>query len=163
MFGLTGDRGKWNGRRGPRRAAIGELKHNGRRPEGRRPELCREASRRCQTLRTLDACRPFGPRVTSNSTASFSASDLKPSPWIAEKWTNTSSPFSCEMNPKPFASLNHFTVPRATLQLLEYRGQSPIKCRLIRGGSARSLRPGLRLAGGLPQEIRQGLPGGLER
>src|ERR1039458_5377753 len=30
-----------------------------------------------------------------------------------EKWTNTSGPPSCWMNPKPFFSLNHFTVPRA--------------------------------------------------
>jgi len=30
---------------------------------------------------------------------------------IALKWTNTSGPPSLEMKPKPFASLNHFTVP----------------------------------------------------
>src|SRR4029079_387367 len=66
---------------------------------------------------TFAACRPFGPRVTSNSTRSPSASVLKPSPWIAEKCTNTSSPLSCERNPKPFDSLNHFTVPVATLRL----------------------------------------------
>src|SRR5271169_5413077 len=30
---------------------------------------------------------------------------------MAEKCTNTSSPFSREMKPKPLASLNHFTVP----------------------------------------------------
>src|SRR5688572_7787382 len=34
---------------------------------------------------------------------------------MAEKWTNTSSPPSWEMNPKPFDSLNHFTVPLATI------------------------------------------------
>src|SRR5439155_6744976 len=64
---------------------------------------------------------PFGPRVTSNSTVSPSARVLNPSPWMAEKCTNTSSPPSWEMKPKPFASLNHFTVPRATLQLLVFR------------------------------------------
>ena len=37
---------------------------------------------------------------------------------IAEKWTNTSGPLSCSMNPKPLASLNHFTVPSAILKLL---------------------------------------------
>src|SRR5699024_5286687 len=30
---------------------------------------------------------------------------------IAEKCTNTSSPASCSMKPKPFSPLNHFTVP----------------------------------------------------
>src|SRR5215469_18891044 len=30
---------------------------------------------------------------------------------MAEKCTNTSSPFSRCMKPKPFAALNHFTVP----------------------------------------------------
>src|SRR6266700_832818 len=30
---------------------------------------------------------------------------------MAEKWTNTSSPLSRWMNPKPFPALNHFTVP----------------------------------------------------
>jgi hypothetical protein len=34
---------------------------------------------------TFAACRPFGPWVISNVTASPSASDLKPSPPIAEK------------------------------------------------------------------------------
>src|SRR5260370_28983118 len=30
---------------------------------------------------------------------------------MAEKWTNTSSPFSLVMKPKPLASLNHLTLP----------------------------------------------------
>jgi hypothetical protein len=30
---------------------------------------------------------------------------------MAEKWTKISLPFSCLMNPNPFALLNHFTVP----------------------------------------------------
>src|SRR5215831_19913990 len=71
-----------------------------------------------QALRTLAACRPLGPRVTSNSTLSPSASDLKPEPWIALKCTNTSSPPSCVMNPNPLASLNHFTLPMAMLRYL---------------------------------------------
>src|ERR1700722_15597681 len=41
---------------------------------------------------TFSACRPFGPCLTSNSTAWPSLSDLYPSDWIAEKCTNTSSP-----------------------------------------------------------------------
>src|ERR1044071_3030099 len=62
---------------------------------------------------TLAACSPLSPVLTSNSTAWPSASVLNPSICIAEKWTNTSSPPSCSMNPYPFASLNHFTFPRA--------------------------------------------------
>jgi hypothetical protein len=53
--------------------------------------------------------------VISNSTASPSANDLKPSPEIAEKWTKTSSPPSCSIKPNPLASLNHFTVPSANV------------------------------------------------
>ncbi len=60
---------------------------------------------------TFEACRPLGPVVTSNSTAWPSFSDLYPSAAMAEKWTNTSSPDWRWMNPKPFAALNHFTVP----------------------------------------------------
>jgi len=60
---------------------------------------------------TFEACGPLGPWVISNSTRSPSASDLKPSPEMALKWTNTSGPPSWEMNPYPFASLNHFTLP----------------------------------------------------
>ena len=33
---------------------------------------------------------------------------MNPSPWIAEKCTNTSSPFSRSIKPKPFSALNHF-------------------------------------------------------
>ena len=53
--------------------------------------------------------------MISNSTASPSANDLKPSPEIAEKWTKTSSPPSCSIKPNPLASLNHFTVPSANV------------------------------------------------
>src|SRR5213596_645611 len=54
-----------------------------------------------------------GPGATSNSTVSPSARLRKPSAWIAVKWTNTSGPDSCAIKPKPFASLNHFTLPFA--------------------------------------------------
>jgi hypothetical protein len=48
----------------------------------------------------------------SNSTASPSASDLKPFPSIALKCTKQSFwPLSGVMNPNPYASLNHFTLP----------------------------------------------------
>src|SRR5262249_25890588 len=33
---------------------------------------------------------------------------------MAVWWTNTSGPSLCEMKPKPFSALNHFTVPVAT-------------------------------------------------
>src|SRR6266542_6224466 len=62
---------------------------------------------------TFAACRPLSPAFTSNWTVWPSASVLKPSIWIAEKCTNTSSPPSCSMKPYPFASLNHFTFPLA--------------------------------------------------
>src|SRR3954463_12244737 len=69
----------------------------------------------CQpALRTLAACGPFGPSVTSYSTFWPSARLRKPSAWIAVWWTNTSlPPPSGVMKPNPFASLNHFTVPVA--------------------------------------------------
>src|SRR6266571_1906406 len=81
-----------------------------------------------QTLRTFCACNPLGPWATSNSTVSPSARLRKPSAWIAVKWTNTSGPDSCAMKPKPFASLNHFTLPLAiTRQTSELWGTAPGK------------------------------------
>src|SRR6478735_11566952 len=66
----------------------------------------------------LDACLPFGPWVTSNETFCPSLSVLNPCMLIAEKWANRSSPPpSGVMNPKPFASLNHLTVPVAILRV----------------------------------------------
>src|SRR5689334_78912 len=62
----------------------------------------------------FDACLPLGPVVTSNDTFWPSLSVLKPGMLIAEKCANRSSPPpSGVMNPKPLASLNHFTVPVA--------------------------------------------------
>src|SRR2546421_7567946 len=62
----------------------------------------------------LLACLPLGPVVTSNETFCPSLSVLKPCMLIAEKCANRSSPPpSGVIKPKPFASLNHFTVPVA--------------------------------------------------
>src|SRR5439155_17178913 len=61
--------------------------------------------------RTFWAWGPFGPVVTSNSTLSFSCRFRKPEPEMALKWTKTSGPDSCVMNPKPLSPLNHLTVP----------------------------------------------------
>src|SRR5579864_5998575 len=61
---------------------------------------------------TFSACRPLGPLVTLNSTAWPSGKLRKPLDWMAEKCTNTSpSPLFRVINPNPFASLNHFTIP----------------------------------------------------
>src|SRR2546430_10718877 len=60
------------------------------------------------------ACRPLGPRFTSNSTFWPSFSVLKPFIWIAVWCANRSSPPSLGvMKPKPLESLNHLTVPVA--------------------------------------------------
>jgi hypothetical protein len=57
---------------------------------------------------------PLGPWVTSKLTFWPSFRVLKPCMLIAEKCANRSSPPSSGvMNPKPFASLNHLTVPVA--------------------------------------------------
>src|SRR6056297_519614 len=67
---------------------------------------------RDQIVTTFEACGPLAPSVTSNWTFWPSARLLKPEPVSALKCTNTSlPPSSCEIKPKPFASLNHFTVP----------------------------------------------------
>src|ERR1700761_7292182 len=60
----------------------------------------------------FDACLPLGPCTTSKLTFWPSLRVLNPFIWIAEKCANRSSPPSSGvMNPKPFASLNHLTVP----------------------------------------------------
>src|SRR6185369_13772236 len=95
------DRRPSRGRRGP-----------GKRRAPRRSAGPRSTSGSCdQILETFAACLPLGPETRSNSTRSPSASERKPLAPMAEKWTNTSSPLSVAMNPKPFASLNHFTEP----------------------------------------------------
>src|SRR5712671_6857962 len=48
------------------------------------------------------------------------------------------------MKPKPFASLNHFTVPFATCKLLLLTGASPLHHALISGAWARPPWSGLR-------------------
>jgi hypothetical protein len=60
---------------------------------------------------TLIALGPFGPFSVSKLTESPSARDLNPEPRIEVWWTNTSPPSSLVIKPKPFESLNHFTVP----------------------------------------------------
>src|SRR3954467_12912385 len=77
----------------------------------------------------FSACRPLGPLVTLNWTDWPSCSLRKPFDWIAEKCTNTSSPLAREMNPKPLASLNHFTVPCSMMEYflifdVTFEGQS---------------------------------------
>jgi hypothetical protein len=64
----------------------------------------------------FEACFPLGPCVTSKLTFCPSLRVLNPLMLMAEKCANTSSPPSSGvMNPNPFASLNHFTVPVAIL------------------------------------------------
>src|SRR5688572_13604801 len=75
----------------------------------------------------FDACLLLGPSVTSNETFWPSLRVLKPCIWMAEKCAKRSSlPSSGVMNPYPFASLNHFTVPVAMLlTCLLLNGWSP--------------------------------------
>src|SRR3989337_2401954 len=71
---------------------------------------------------------PLLPAVTSKDTFCPSFSDLNPGMLIAEKWAKRSSPPpSGVMKPKPFASLNHFTVPVAIVTFLKklIKGLSP--------------------------------------
>src|ERR1700722_18501618 len=60
---------------------------------------------------TCSACRPLGPRFTMKDTRAPSSRVRYPLASMAEKCTNTSSPLSRWINPKPFPALNHFTVP----------------------------------------------------
>ena len=41
--------------------------------------------------------------------------------WMLEKWTNTSSPCSREMKPKPFSALKNFTVPVVKRLLFSFK------------------------------------------
>src|SRR5437764_579458 len=81
------------------------------RGERRAPQLLGHPS----SWTTFVACGPFSPSAVSNSTFAPSGRDLNPSPEIALWWTKRSlpDPSSGEMNPYPFESLNHFTVPVA--------------------------------------------------
>src|SRR5258706_1910834 len=75
----------------------------------------------------FDAWSPLGPVVLSKVTFWFSLSDLNPLPWIAEKCENKSlPPSSGVMKPKPFASLNHLTVPAAIFTFLDRLKSKPI-------------------------------------
>src|SRR5262245_16866992 len=76
----------------------------------------------------------------SNSTLSPSARLLNPDPWIALWWTKQSfCPSEGVMKPKPFASLNHLTVPVVRMR----------PCSLFSGDSA---------CGGRPRTIPECLP-----
>src|SRR5260221_7623559 len=67
-----------------------------------------------QMGRIFPAAGPFGPCVGSYSTFWPSLSDLNPDIWISVWWAKRSlPPSSGAMNPKPFESLNHLTVPVA--------------------------------------------------
>src|SRR5690606_22264859 len=69
--------------------------------------------------RIADACRPFGPCLTANSTRCCSCSVLNPLPWISEKCAKRSAlPSSGAMKPKPLDSLNHLTTPVTRLLML---------------------------------------------
>src|SRR5215813_7212007 len=74
-------------------------------------------------LRTFASCSPFGPCTTSNSTCSPSDRLRKPSATMAVWCTNTSGAPSRVMKPKPFASLNHFTVPFSIVKTLCHSGR----------------------------------------
>src|SRR3954470_23432683 len=66
---------------------------------------------------TFAAAGPLGPCSASYETFAPSASDLKPLPPMAVWWTKRSLLWSSGvMNPKPFSSLNHFTVPVGIVQ-----------------------------------------------
>src|SRR5581483_5579915 len=98
----------------PTRSPEGARKQKARSPGRNRASKRLFWNRLYPTLRTFCACSPFGPFTTSNSTFWPSARVRKPSALIAVWWQNTSSPPpSCVMKPKPFVSLNHFTVPVA--------------------------------------------------
>src|SRR6185312_799848 len=78
---------------------------------------------------TSEACMPLGPCTISNLTRWPSFRLRNPCARIAEKCTNTSVPSpSGVMNPKPLASLNHFTVPTAISE--DPSSQRPISRRV---------------------------------
>src|SRR6188472_4542812 len=82
----------------------------------------------------LLACLPLGPVVTSKETFWPSFSVLKPCILIAEKCAKRSSPPpSGVMKPKPFASLNHFTVPVAIFKVfLKYESKRDVARTMFR-------------------------------
>jgi hypothetical protein len=80
-------------------------------PPEKASTFLRAAGRKCYARLTCSACRPFGPRFTTNDTRAPSSNERYPLDSMAEKWTKTSSPFSRWIKPNPLAALNHFTVP----------------------------------------------------
>src|SRR5581483_1255849 len=107
-------------------------------PLGRvEPEHRSFHDRSFQAATTLLAWGPFDPSTASNCTCAPSASALKPSPTIAEWWTNTSlPPWAGVMNPYPFASLNHFTVPVAIQNHSPGEGDRPAGGRVADAANA---------------------------
>src|SRR5688572_33403568 len=101
---------------------------------------------------TFAAFGPLGPFSASYETFAPSASVVKPLHWMAEWWTKRSLPWSSGvMKPKPFSSLNHFTVPVAIVMLLH--GCSCCETREVLGnncGTLALLAPGDRPAGTTP-------------
>src|SRR6478736_4011490 len=96
--------------------------HKGPPPEGDGPLRSRGSA---QTLVTFSAAGPFWPCTMSNSTLSPSASERNPSALIAVWCTKQSfSPDAGVMKPKPFASLNHFTVPWMRAIVLTFHEKS---------------------------------------
>ena len=78
----------------------------------------------------FEACFPFGPCTISNWTFCPSFNERKPADWIAEKCAKTSSPPSSGViKPKPFASLNHLTVPVDILHFLKQNQKSPAEAK----------------------------------
>ncbi len=58
----------------------------------------------------------FASNVSAIKNDTLTANDRNPSEWTAVWWTKTSSvPSSGTMNPKPFLTSNHFTVPDVML------------------------------------------------
>src|SRR3954463_8918663 len=71
---------------------------------------------------TLTAFGPFGPFSASKDTFAPSARVRKPLPLMPVWWTKRSLPPSSGVTkPKPFSSLNHFTVPVAMVFLYPSR------------------------------------------
>src|SRR3989338_4003123 len=72
---------------------------------------------------------PFWPLAATKETVWPSFRLLKPSLWIALKWTNRSSPpLVGVMKPKPFSSLNHLTVPVSRFAMVCLLNRYEVRC-----------------------------------
>jgi len=110
--------------------AGGRLGRSARRPAGKN----RDAERRCAPVnRPCGRWPPAGPWAVLHVVLDLLAlgQAAKPSDCMAVWWTNTSlPPASGVMNPKPFASLNHFTVPLGILHSPAPNGAGRLLCDL---------------------------------